>query len=468
MVLRRALFGTALGLSLAGCAVQTASSGLSPSVVEANRSAAHSMAATGVQVASLQGDTMTDAAQPPVVRQGTVLWHRNEAAEEAYRPELSKELQILSQRQAEAEARQREAEARQAATEARLAQVKGGLEKVSENQLQAVGSVAKLAQSSLDTMSQSAQLAELRAREFASTQAQTAEQRAKAFTGTQLAAVEQRTKAFTGTQVAEAEQRAKAFAGEQAAMASAQVAAVSNQVEEATQRNSEVTGAQVAAVSAQVAAEKRVAQAALPGQVSEILRSVVTKDDKVVFAINKAVDERLQQAVAEHRQAAATRLGPDRKLALREGKLGGDLSIGSLLEPDGTAAASDAALAAISPAAGASTTLPVSNVVSLQRARRPSAMDIRQYKVVLHEDGKPLGAMFDEIMQRAEPFVGPWQVKWKLSPDNAGLVNEKFSLDTETDFDEFVSYLSQYIMNDRGVKLSFSLFDNERIIVISD
>ena len=38
------------------------------------------------------------------------------------------------------------------------------------------------------------------------------------------------------------------------------------------------------------------------------------------------------------------------------------------------------------------------------------------------------------------------------------ILQEKFSLDAETTFEEFVNYLASYMVNERGVKLSFSLF----------
>jgi hypothetical protein len=76
--------------------------------------------------------------------------------------------------------------------------------------------------------------------------------------------------------------------------------------------------------------------------------------------------------------------------------------------------------------------------------------------------------MLEKIIARAEPFTGPWEVRWKLKPENQDLMTEKFSLDAETTFAEFVSYLAQYLLNDRGVKLSFALFDRERVVLVSD
>ncbi|MFN7162977.1 MAG: hypothetical protein ACK5VJ_00430 [Pseudomonadota bacterium] len=99
---------------------------------------------------------------------------------------------------------------------------------------------------------------------------------------------------------------------------------------------------------------------------------------------------------------------------------------------------------------------------------RTDLMDLRDYKVVLHADNLTLPAMLGQIIERAEPFTGPWQVRWRLKPENEDLLTERFSLDAETTFSEFVGYLAQYLVNDRGVKLTFSLFDRERVVLVSD
>lgn len=111
---------------------------------------------------------------------------------------------------------------------------------------------------------------------------------------------------------------------------------------------------------------------------------------------------------------------------------------------------------------------PTGKTSILSRRPREGLMDIRKYRVVVHDDNKPLETLMNEVVGRAEPFTGPWQVKWKISEANKDILAEKFSLDAETSFDDFVGYVAQYMVNERGVKLTFSLFDNERIIVISD
>lgn len=227
---------------------------------------------------------------------------------------------------------------------------------------------------------------------------------------------------------------------------------------------------------------------AMKAALADAARDVITKDDKVVFAIRKAVADELQGLATDTPAGGGTvvpavRLGPDRDRAISEAGTAVDLDpdrirIAQLLAPGGTTPASDAALASISPAAGQAPQATTgaggqqswsTPTTSLLRARnRADWMDLRQYKVVVHEDDQTLEELLGKVLKRSEPFTGPWQIRWKISEANKDVMKEKFSLDAETTFEEFVSYLAQYMVNDRGVKLSFSLFDNERIIVVSD
>ena len=105
------------------------------------------------------------------------------------------------------------------------------------------------------------------------------------------------------------------------------------------------------------------------------------------------------------------------------------------------------------------------------RTRMGSPADwvtLEEYHVVVHEDNRMLRDLIYDLMVRAEPFVGPWQVKWKLSPENEDVLSERFSLDAETTFGNFVNYLSEYLSGYRGFRLRFDIFNSERILVITD
>jgi hypothetical protein len=196
-------------------------------------------------------------------------------------------------------------------------------------------------------------------------------------------------------------------------------------------------------------------------------KALAEQGSPAAFSMRKAVVDELsavtQGAISS---TQTTRLGNDLEPAAgpQEQLDAARLRLGRLLAP-GTATPEPGSQVANLP----SVQPPEVAGVSLQRARvRTDLMNLRDYKVVVHEDGQTLPDILGKVMKRAEPFTGPWQLKWKISAENQDVLTEKFSLDAETTFDEFVSYLAQYLLNDRGVKLSFSLFDRERVVLVSD
>lgn len=359
---------------------------------------------------------------------------------------------------------------------------------------------------SAETASVSAALRIYADRQLAQAQANTASTLAEMATATNqnIAALDERTSKRMGVMWTAASVQAEKLAEQKANAVAASVAALQQQT--ASQK---IEPAQIRAIAEQTMADstpefralalqtlkdgqdyiRSVARSAVqdkdPGMTSALAdaaRDVITKDDKVVFAIRKAVADELQGiatgGTAPTTEGARTTLGPDHNLSEAEQLDPNRLRIAQLLSPEGGPASdaaklNDSQLAAISPAAGnaivAGQQSWSAQGTSLMRARnRADWMDIRQYKVIVHQDDQTLDTMMANILKHAEPFTGPWQIRWKISEPNKDLMTEKFSLDAEAPFEEFVSYLAQYIVNDRGVKLSVSLFDSERIIVISD
>lgn len=95
-------------------------------------------------------------------------------------------------------------------------------------------------------------------------------------------------------------------------------------------------------------------------------------------------------------------------------------------------------------------------------------IDLEDYQVVMHINNDKLEDIMDELLVRAQPYVGDWDVKWKLKPEHMDILDERFSLDVETDFDAFTSYLSNYMKSYRGFGLTFNIFRKERILVVTD
>lgn len=170
---------------------------------------------------------------------------------------------------------------------------------------------------------------------------------------------------------------------------------------------------------------------------AQVARQVILdQDDKITFAIQQVVSKTVASQQQEQALAAET---IDTE----------NLNVAKLIPPEMD-------LASIEPAAGARPA-PVEDWVN-----------IRNYKVIVHENDAPLEDILQKVLASAEPYTGPWHVKWKLTRENMDIKKQRFSLDAETSFENFVNYLAQYIFNTRGVQVTFNLFDAKRMMVVSD
>jgi hypothetical protein len=384
--------------------------------------------------------------------------------------------------QAETRAQQNIA-AQKAVTDARLS----SLERLSDNNRQIADLQTRLVEAQLKAYAD-AQLAQL----TATTSATLAHMAASTQSG--MADIRTETAKHLTSVILAARAQAAQLAEEKSAFVAKQVAVLQSQVEHDKQKSLTPEAVQAIATQTVAAAQpefralalnamkdgqdyiKTVARGliqdkdpAVADALRDTVKDVIVKDDKVVFAMRKALENSIQQ------QAIA--------VASPTIKLGNGWKDPSVLPsvPTPQVATNDAMLAALSPAAGGAPNsqdatralqalLPSGmNQVSIQRAHnRTDLGDLRQYRVIIHSDNQTLESILGGILSKAEPMVGPWQVKWKIGEDNKDILSERFSLDAETTFDEFIAYLAQYMGNERGVKLSFSLFDAERIIVVSD
>ena len=94
--------------------------------------------------------------------------------------------------------------------------------------------------------------------------------------------------------------------------------------------------------------------------------------------------------------------------------------------------------------------------------------NIREAQVRVHAENRPFQGLIEDVVDELEPRVGPWRVQWKLTRENRDLLTERFSLNTETTFEQFISSVASFILNYRGLELNFSLFEKDRVLVISD
>jgi hypothetical protein len=300
-------------------------------------------------------------------------------------------------------------------------------------------------------------------------------------TSAELAALEQRLRA---------QQQAHTVALEKSTLGTVQqVATMANNMstaaQEAERRAKTYTAKQLAQLRQQQLTPEQVAQLTqatltnptpqVQAALSQAARNVIMKDNKVVFAIRRVLAGQVG-AASNSSNTAYIHLGNDR-LAPDTVQLDANrLKIAALQAPgQGADNLSLEQLAALQPASGPMPTAAplVSTAPAVSResnlpGEANKYIDIRTYKVIAHTENQTLEELLAGVVNRASKAAGPWQLKWKISPENQDLLTERFSLDVETNFEDFVAYIAQYIVNERGVKLSFNLFDSERIIVIAD
>ncbi|MBI1308529.1 MAG: hypothetical protein GC129_01545 [Proteobacteria bacterium] len=455
MTLRHARTATALGLVLAGCAAPTHSAP-APALALSDLPAVYQP----VQVASNQGPQY-DIPQPMT---GKVVITRSQAAVPPPTPEeVARTVaeQVKRQTIADIDARFNTLANR---TDTLLSQTSevlranNGTQQAVNQQLSAQRDIVGLTREQTQT-----QLAAL-ANQVSGTRAQLAAQRQTILQPQQVAAIAAR-------QVQQAEPRIQAIAAQTVSSAMPQMAAIAQQAVSASQPGIATlvdervadSAPQMRALALQSVKDsegyiRTIARTAVKDSdpdmqkaLAEAATTAVKKDDRIVFAIRKVVNDQLaQQAKA---QATAQQ---DVNIA------SAGLEVAQPLPPG--VIPSDKQLANIAPASG-----PLPGSANLTTARTHTDwVDIRQYRVVVHEDSKTLEDIMTMVVKRAEPFIGPWRLKWKISPENQDILTQRFSLDVETSFQQFVNYLAQYLVNERGIKITFSLFDNDRIIVISD
>lgn len=95
-------------------------------------------------------------------------------------------------------------------------------------------------------------------------------------------------------------------------------------------------------------------------------------------------------------------------------------------------------------------------------------VDIKNVRVIMHADNRNLDQLMTDLLAQVRPYSGPWQLQWRLKKDNLDLLDDPFSLNTETTFGELVNYLSDFMVNYRGIRLKFEMYNAERILVITD
>lgn len=88
--------------------------------------------------------------------------------------------------------------------------------------------------------------------------------------------------------------------------------------------------------------------------------------------------------------------------------------------------------------------------------------------VQINIENKTLEEILSEVLLSASNEVGEWEVKWRLSPENNYIRDERVNITAETTLGGFMTYLTDRVNNMTGVQLFVTVFNKAHIIVISD
>lgn len=95
-------------------------------------------------------------------------------------------------------------------------------------------------------------------------------------------------------------------------------------------------------------------------------------------------------------------------------------------------------------------------------------VDLSRLRVSVNYEDVTLAEAVRTIVADAEDQVGPWDVKFRLTPDNQHLLAEHVTLTAETTLGQFLNLLTERVNNMTGVQLFVNVFDANRMILISD
>ncbi len=98
----------------------------------------------------------------------------------------------------------------------------------------------------------------------------------------------------------------------------------------------------------------------------------------------------------------------------------------------------------------------------------PENVALDDVRLVLDVNDAKLKDVVTDVVRQAAQFTGPWQVKWRLSPDNTDLMDERVNLTAEAPFGEFFAMLAERVKNMTGIQLHFTVFSSARVILVSD
>lgn len=99
---------------------------------------------------------------------------------------------------------------------------------------------------------------------------------------------------------------------------------------------------------------------------------------------------------------------------------------------------------------------------------RPENIPLDEIKLVIDVENATLRQVVTDVVAQAAHYSGPWRVKWRLKPENMGLLDEQVNLTAEAPFGEFFGLLSERVKNLTGTQLFVTVFGGARVILVAD
>ncbi|MCA3244430.1 MAG: hypothetical protein INF43_03875 [Alphaproteobacteria bacterium] len=99
---------------------------------------------------------------------------------------------------------------------------------------------------------------------------------------------------------------------------------------------------------------------------------------------------------------------------------------------------------------------------------RPENVPLDEIKLVIDVENATLRQVVTDVVAQAAQYSGPWRVKWRLKPENMGLLDEQVNLTAEAPFGEFFGLLSERVKNLTGTQLFVTVFGGARVILVAD
>jgi hypothetical protein len=101
-------------------------------------------------------------------------------------------------------------------------------------------------------------------------------------------------------------------------------------------------------------------------------------------------------------------------------------------------------------------------------ADKPENLTIGEVPIQVDLENKSFKEVVTAIVQQAADHTGTWTVKWRLKPENIGLLDERVNLTAEAKFEDFINILTERIRNMNGIQLYFKTFEQARVVMITD